>query len=1017
MGTDKTDAWPAIDRRSIFGNDVFISYRRSEAAAYAAWLYQRLNDADLACFLDDHEAVAGTPLTPAIERALNRARALVVVMTDHVHESAWVQREVGHYAKTGRPIVPIKLGPAMNVAAVKETPLRVIFERDVLWIDEDAGVTGADAPSDATVGRVRSLFHFRRSKLLLRISSAGIMLLLTAIAIWAIVERTRAIENQKVAISQELAVRSELNMPLDPHRSLDFALRAIQSHPTPPAVTALRRALRDSHLAAVIGGSDDPVRLASFSDDGSWLATLHHPWRVDIRPTADLAKVVRIENVSSSDTAVIGLEFALGNRVLLTWDLKGRVDVWDVASGRLLRSFSGGSPLISSAWPSPDGTTVAIPGDLAATRLGIWEVASGTMVQEIDLVPDKITAVAYSANSQQLLLATINPEASAASGYAGAQTTLHLINRNSGNMVTSWPAGQQRIGNLAISNSGELIVSAIGGIGPPPPTGRGIDGSQLALPGHNDDAVKIWRRLDNTYRQVFTAQSYQDPRIKITPDERLMVFANVSDAQVVSTQPVGLYRTLSGHKGYITALALTPHSDIAATASGDGSARLWSLSTGRALCEFRGHVGGLRTVAISANARWAVTVGLDGSARLWDMSCGDANGVQLLPPLPNRPMPWPQTTVATGWIARMMEPNFVAWQSFDGRQNGHVDVAMGSQAIVAMAASARRLAVVSNKGLVSIVDTDRGTNSTIGPADLDFVFAALNSDGTLLVRGNTTGVVEVFDTESRASLLHIQRVPSLARTTNLDGPPTSPGEVSPRPEGSIYVAASFDSTRTRLALSTRTDVELRSLPDGKLIARLAEHSEPIQQVHFNSGGQLITLAYGRVRGSGEAPILWSALDGRMIRRLKGSQGIVVLSAFTPDGRQVLTVTSEGHLRLWSAQDGSLHIEGKLPPDSRFVRAISLSDDGGFAAIGSEDGRLYIVAVDSLEVLLEVTLGTQGVRDLLFAPRSHDLAALLGDGSVVRYACALCEPPWKLKELAASRMEIYRSDLNLAKMMH
>jgi WD40 repeat protein len=1013
VGTRRTDARPIIDWRSIFGNDVFISYRRSEAAAYAAWLYQRLNDADLACFLDDHEAVAGTPLTPAIERALDHARALIVIMTDQVHDSAWVQREVDHYAKTGRPIVPIKLGPAMDVAAVKATPLRVIFERDVLWIDEVAGLTGADAPSDATIGRVRSLFHFRRSRLLLRMSSAGIMLLLAAIAIWAMVERTSAIENEKVAISQELAVRSELSMPLDPHRSLDFALRAIQSHPTPPAVTALRRALRDDHLTAVIGGSDDPVRLATFSDDGSRLATLHHPWRVEIRPTADLAKVVRIEKVSSPDTAVIGLAFALGDTVLLTWDLKGRVDVWDVASGRPLRSFSGGSPLMSSAWLSPSGTTIAIPTDLAATRLGLWGVASGTTVQEIDLGPDNITAVAYSANSQQLLIATINPEASASSSYAGARTTLHLINRNGGNMVTSWPAGQQRIGTLAISNSGELIVSAIGGIGPPPPTGRGIDGSQLTLPGHNDDAVKIWRRVDNTYRQVFTAQTYQDPRIKITPDERLVVFANVSEAQVVSTRPVGLYRTLSGHRDYITALAFAPHGDIAATASGDGSARLWSLRTGRALCEFRGHVGGLRSVAVSADGRWAVTVGLDGSARLWDMRCGDANGVELLPPRLNRPIPWPQTTVAAGWIARTMEPNVVAWQSFDGRQSGHVDVAMGSQAIVAMAAAARRLAVVSNKGLVSIVDTDRGTSGAIGPADLDFVFAALNSDGTLLVRGNKTGVVEVFDTESRLSLLHIQRAPSLARTTSLAGPPTSPGEVSPRPEGSIFVAATFDSTRTRLALSSRTDVELRTLPDGKLIARLAEHTEPIQQMHFSSGGdRLLTLAYGRVRGSGEAPILWSALDGRMIRRLEGSQGFVVLSAFTPDGRQVLTVTSEGHLRLWNAKDGSLRTEGKLPPDSHFVRAISLAEDGEFAAIGSEDGRLYIVAVGSLEVLLEVTLGTQGVRDLLFAPRSQYLVALLGDGSVVQYACVMCAPLSELMTRAATRLEIYRSELPL-----
>jgi WD40 repeat protein len=191
----------------------------------------------------------------------------------------------------------------------------------------------------------------------------------------------------------------------------------------------------------------------------------------------------------------------------------------------------------------------------------------------------------------------------------------------------------------------------------------------------------------------------------------------------------------------------------------------------------------------------------------------------------------------------------------------------------------------------------------------------------------------------------------------------------------------------------------------KLVTRLAEHREPVRAMHFSqNGNRLLPLSHGRVQSFGEAPILWSADDGRLDQRLQSCQGLVVAAAFTQDGKNALTASSEGHLRLFAADAASLRTEGKLPRNSRSMRTVALSTNGDIAATGSEDGRLYQGAVDRLEVLLGARLASQSVLDLRFDPHSQTLAASLEYRSILRYACLLCAPVDKLMAVAAARLD-------------
>ncbi|CAK0841087.1 unnamed protein product [Prorocentrum cordatum] len=74
--------------------------------------------------------------------------------------------------------------------------------------------------------------------------------------------------------------------------------------------------------------------------------------------------------------------------------------------------------------------------------------------------------------------------------------------------------------------------------------------------------------------------------------------------------------------GSTVLLALAPRGGLVATASQDGTARVWSASDAACLAELRGHRGGVNHAAFSGDAAHLVTASADGQARLWRLEDG-----------------------------------------------------------------------------------------------------------------------------------------------------------------------------------------------------------------------------------------------------------------------------------------------------------------------------------------------------------------------------------------------------------
>jgi TolB-like protein/Flp pilus assembly protein TadD len=120
-----TDTSP---NQSTVGHDVFVSYA-SQDAAVADSIVESLEAHGLKCWIAPRDVKPGAQYADAIVRAINDAKALVLVMSGSAVDSTHVAREVERAASKRKPIIPFRI----DAAALN--PELEYFLSNSQWID------------------------------------------------------------------------------------------------------------------------------------------------------------------------------------------------------------------------------------------------------------------------------------------------------------------------------------------------------------------------------------------------------------------------------------------------------------------------------------------------------------------------------------------------------------------------------------------------------------------------------------------------------------------------------------------------------------------------------------------------------------------------------------------------------------------------------------------------------------------------------------------------------------------
>ena len=119
-------------------------------------------------------------------------------------------------------------------------------------------------------------------------------------------------------------------------------------------------------------------------------------------------------------------------------------------------------------------------------------------------------------------------------------------------------------------------------------------------------------------RSLSTPQTDFASAIAISSDGKILASSSAKDIQLWNLETGKLLNTLSSHKGNVRSVAISPGGETLASGSGDGTVKLWDISTGELITSLW-HSGVVTAVGFTANGRAVVGCSSDRGMKLWNI--------------------------------------------------------------------------------------------------------------------------------------------------------------------------------------------------------------------------------------------------------------------------------------------------------------------------------------------------------------------------------------------------------------
>jgi WD40 repeat protein len=457
--------------------------------------------------------------------------------------------------------------------------------------------------------------------------------------------------------------------------------------------------------------------------------------------------------------------------------------------------------------------------------------------------------------------------------------------------------------------------------------------SQVAL--RDGDRTTAFRLAEMAYRYV------DDDNDNVT---RAFVAALYYNDHADTTHQLPWVTDFLGHTGYIYSVAFSPDGNLLYSRSGDYTAKIWDMETGKTIRTFAGHDRG--SIVFSPDGKHLATAPNDAAATIWDMERGEE-----IATLNGSYSAYSYSLVFSPsgkLLATNSEKNIaIVW---DWVNNKEMLVIPGRPAIfkgAAFSPDEQFFAITSYNNDVQIWDLKTGKEPRllVGHTD-DILSVAFSPDGKILATASKDNTIKLWDLMSGLVI------------NTLIGHSAAVNSISISSDGRYIASGSDDNV-----------VKIWDLKSGKEVVNLVGHTASVKSVTFSPNGKYLatasedkTIKIWDLKSSGEAQILE---HGGLLPDSR--------SFFSPDGKH-LAVTSYDHApTIWDLKSGVQTI--KLP-------GTKPSYTGAFSPNGKRLAAIYGNAQESsvtiwdLEGKKEVlTIDNQGsvVANLAFSPDGKSLA--------------------------------------------
>ena len=417
-----------------------------------------------------------------------------------------------------------------------------------------------------------------------------------------------------------------------------------------------------------------------------------------------------------------------------------------------------------------------------------------------------------------------------------------------------------------------------------------------------------------------------------------------------------------GHAARLTGVACSPDGALLATASEDGTIKLWSTN-GILLRTLTAQACPITAIAWSpdgtkiAGGSYVAGVAGKGLTYVWQAPSGwTSANVSLMRISTNR----------FGYVTALAfsPDNSLLASGCNGGSNIVYSVANGSVvasrpaynpparpgAVMSVAfSSSGMMASGCEEATVRVYDSSwnllwNSTNSADAHTT-NVTAVAFSPDGTLLATASLDQTVKIWSTAAW----------TLRQT--LTGSGTGVVSVAFSPNGQELVSGGLDGRLKLWDLS------------GACLRTIAAHALPVTATVFSTDGVRI------VSGSDDNTIrVWSAADGAAVCTLGGQHGYIGVVAVSPDGTLCASAGGEQSIQVRNASDGSLVIT--LPGNTNYISSLAFSPDSTTLASGGGplDPTIKLWRISDGELLRTIPATTNGVMALAWSPDGSILAS-------------------------------------------
>jgi WD40 repeat protein len=384
------------------------------------------------------------------------------------------------------------------------------------------------------------------------------------------------------------------------------------------------------------------------------------------------------------------------------------------------------------------------------------------------------------------------------------------------------------------------------------------------------------------------------------------------------------------HADRVNALAYSPDGQYVASASRDGTVKVWDLGNGREIVTYRGHVDQPDDPTRTGSNVLGVT---DVAFHPKEKVIASSSGNQV------------HTWDLAGKTLKTL-----------------VNLGKTDKPIKALAYSpdGKLLAVGADDGILRVVESDTGNAVYTSPSrNARIERVAFSPNGKMVAIGDSNSQVAVYVPKGMGNQLAMSvQGGELGEVMGVGFTADSAGVFTCGRDGKARLTAGPNADGTS---APNTATRLRDY---------IGHSGPVTGLAVTADGQFLVTC-----GDDRTVRVWDAKTAKQLRSFQGHMTRTTAVAVRHDGKQVASASDDGAVRVWDLNTSDEH---RAMTDSKeSLWAVAISPDGKRLAAAGADKKIRVYNPDT--GTLETTLDAgAAMTSLVFLPDSTRLVAAGGD---------------------------------------